>query len=57
MVSRIVKFDFWFENHSKSTGLLAEPETGLRGLSEFGLAANCDPRISDRSPRRPMQNV
>jgi hypothetical protein len=51
MVSRIVKLNFWFENHSKSTGLLAEPETGLRGLGEFAVAANYDAQIPDRSPR------
>lgn len=41
MVSRIVKLNFWCETHSKSTGLLAESETGLLTkfrLSEFALA-------------------
>jgi len=31
MVSRIVKFNFRLESHSKGTGLRAEPETGLQG--------------------------
>jgi hypothetical protein len=57
MVSRIVKLIFWFENHSKSTGLLAEPDTGLRRLSEFAVAANCDEQIPDRSPWGPVQHA